>query len=477
MRWSDENLKRAEKNLNYNKTMLKEILVLAWPTVIEEGMHTGVQYISTAMVGRVGAEASAAVGLTLSTVWLMTGSFTALGMGVLSCIAKAIGAKDYEKAKIACTQAVIIALISGIIIGAISVGISPFLPRWLGAKPDIERDAFLYFFVTSIPMVFRAASSILGATLRATGNTKTPMQVSTFSIICNIILNYILINAPQTLSFGSFSINIWGAGLGVLGAAIASAICFCLNGVLMFLALCRSPYFSIRDTKISICKPVMGECMKVGLPIAGQRAIIHLGHVVFTALISQLGTTAIATHSIALAAEEAFYIPGYGMQAAAATFAGNAVGEKNAKKLREVCLTITLITIFIMTILSILLFVFPSTVMRFFTKDTEVIARGAVILRIVAVSEPLFAVSIIMEGIFNGIGDVKAPFIISVLSMWMIRLSFTYLCVVHLYLGLNAVWICMVADNVIRCILLLIRFFRRNWDSYINSSYQEKPIQ
>lgn len=464
-------MKKAEKNLKYDKEMLKEILVLAWPTVIEQALNTGVQYISTAMVGRVGAHASAAVGLTLSTVWLMTGSFTALGMGVLSCISKAIGAKDYEKARIACTQAIIITLVSGFIIGAISLGISPFLPRWLGAKPDIERDAFLYFFIPSIPMVFRAASSILGAALRATGNTKTPMRVSTFTIVCNIILNYLLINSTQTLSFGSFSTTIWGAGLGVLGAAIASSICLFLNGLLMFLALCRSPYFSIQYTKIRICKPVMNECMRVGLPITAQRMMIHLGHVVFTALVSQLGTIAIATHTIAIAAEEAFYIPGYGMQAAAATLAGNAVGEKNAKKLRKVCLAITVIAIFLMTILSILLFIFPSTVMGFFTKDPEVIAGGAVILRIVAVSEPLFAVSIIMEGIFNGIGDVKAPFIISVLSMWMIRILFTYLCVIHLGLGLNAVWICMVADNVIRCILLLIRFFRRNWDSYINNLY------
>lgn len=458
------------KSLVYDKEILRVIWVLAWPTVLEEALNTGVQYIDTAMVGRIGVQATAAVGLTASAVWLLTGSFTAIGVGVLSCIAKAIGAEDYEKAKTACTQSVILTLVCGIIIGAIALGISPFLPGWLGAKPDVERDAFLYFFITSIPMVFRAAASIFGAALRATGNTKTPMQVTTLSIISKVVLNYFLINSTHAVSFGPISFTIWGAGLNLLGAAIASSICFFANGVLMFIALCRSPFFTIRCTKIRLCKPVMGECIRIGLPIAAQRTTIYFGHIIFTALVSRLGTIAIATHSIALIAEEAFYIPGYGMQAAAATLAGNAVGEKNAKKLRKVSITITLMAAFIITILSILLFIFPDTVMAIFTKDSQVIAGGSAILRIVAVSEPLFAVSIIMEGIFNGIGDVKTPFIISVFSMWSIRILFTYLCVVQFGLGLNAVWICMVGDNVTRCILLSSGFFRRNWQSHINSS-------
>lgn len=460
---------KSVKKLIYDRTMLKAILILAWPTVLEQALQTGIQYINTAMVGSIGAQASAAIGLTTSVVWLMISTFSALGMGVLSVVAKAAGAKDFEKTKAAYTQSIILTLISGLIMSAIALGISPFLPGWLGAGEEIKKDAFLYFSITSIPMIFRAGAIIFGSVLRATGNTKTPMQVTSLTIICNIILNYLLINPSHELFIGPVSITIWGAGLGVLGSAIAASICFALNGILMFVAFCKSPYFSIRHTKIRLDKPVMGECLRIGLPITAQRVIICLGFVVFTALITKLGTIAIATHSIAIIAEEAFYIPGFGMQAAAATLAGNAVGEKNAQKLRHISLIINLMAMFVMTMLSVLLFIFPDTVMSFFTKDAQVISGGASILRIVAVSEPLFAVAIIMEGVFAGIGDVKAPFFIAVLSMWGIRILATFLCVTYFGLGLNAVWICMVGDNTVRCILLSIRFFKRNWNSYIDN--------
>lgn len=460
---------KSIKNTIYSREILKAIFVLAWPTVLEQALQTGIQYINTAMVGSISAQASAAVGLTTSTVWLMINAFAAVGMGVLSVVAKAIGAKDFEKAKVAFTQSVILALVSGLVIGAIALGISPFLPGWLGASEEIQRDAFLYFSITSIPTVFRAAAIIFGAVLRASGNTKTPMQVTTLTIICNIILNYLLINPSHLLTIGPISITVWGAGLGVLGSAIAAAVCFAVNGILMFVVFCRSPYCTIRHTKIRLDKPVMGECLRIGFPIAAQRAVMSLGYVVFTALITKLGTIAIATHSIAIIAEQAFYIPGLGMQTAAATLAGNAVGERNAEKFRNVSLMINFITMFVMAILSILLFIFPDMIMSIFTKDAQVIAGGAVILRIVAVSEPFFAVAVIMEGIFNGIGNVKVTFFISVFSMWGIRILSTFLCVTLFGLGLNAVWICMVADNTARCILLSARFFRRNWNSYIDN--------
>ena len=106
---------------------------------------------------------------------------------------------------------------------------------------------------------------------------------------------------------------------------------------------------------------------------------------------------------------------------------------------------------------------FPNAMMSIFTQDPQVIKYGSSVLRIVAVSEPMFGALIILEGIFNGVGDTKAPFYACLFSMWCVRVFSTYLCVFVFKLGLNAVWVCMVADNMARFIILLTRFINGRW--------------
>lgn len=206
----------------------------------------------------------------------------------------------------------------------------------------------------------------------------------------------------------------------------------------------------------------MHSMLSLALPIALNRLATCLGQVVFTRLVTSLGTTVFAAHSIALTAEEAFYIPGYGMQSAATTLTGNAIGARDKKKLKHTSSLLILLSFAFMTITGSLLFLLATQMMQLFTPDAEVIRLGASALRIVALSEPIFGISIILEGIFNGAGDTRHPFLYSLFSMWGIRIVGTFLCVHFFQLGLNAVWLCMVADNVCRGILLAIRYRRHS---------------
>lgn len=455
------------KNVKQRKEMIILICTLAWPAILEQALQTAVQYVSSAMVGRLGANASAAVGVTTTVNWLINSPAFAMGIGVLSYISLCIGAKKIEKAKIAAIQSIIITIILGIVMGVITLSISPFLPKWLGAAPEIQRDASLYFGIICIPMLFRVATIIFGAVLRSTGDMKTPMMVNLIMNIINIILNFILIYGNETISIGKFKIVTYGAGLGVAGSAIAAAIAYSISGCLMFFALYRNEKVSPKREKIKLNLPVMRRCVSVGFPVTVERVITCLGQVVFSSLVTRLGTIAFAAHSIAITAEEAFYIPGYGMQSSASTLVGNALGEKNEEKLQHISVTIIWIAVIVMTITGALLFIFPDNMMSFFIQDPAVIKSGASVLRIVAVSEPMFGALIILEGIFNGAGDTKAPVLVSILSMWGVRITGTFICIFKLNLGLNAVWVCMVADNVFRFVLLLIRFLSGAWKKHL----------
>ncbi|OPJ58136.1 MATE family efflux transporter [Clostridium oryzae] len=453
----------TEKRSFNNKEMIILIFSLAWPSIVEQALQTVVQYIDSAMVGRIGAEASAAVGLTTTVTWLVNSPLWAMGIGVLAYISMSIGAKKYRRAKIAATQSIIITIVLGVAIGIITLSVSPFLPKLLGADTKIQRNASLYFAIICIPMIFRASSIIFGAVLRATGDMKTPMMVNLIMNIVNILLNFLLIYPTRTISLGHLNFTIYGAGLGVVGSATATATAHCVSGSLMFISLCRNKLVSPMGEKVRLHRPIMQRCVEVGFPVTLERVTSCLGQVVFTGLVTQLGTLALAAHTIAITAEQAFYIPGYGMQSSASTLAGNSLGEKNEKKFKHMSVTIICLTVAIMTITGALLFIFPKSMMSIFSENATVIKSGASVLRIVAVSEPMFGALIILEGIFNGIGDTKTPLFIALFSMWGVRILFTFLCVSVLGLGLRAVWFCMVADNVTRFILLLIRFLRGRW--------------
>lgn len=445
-------------------TDIKMILLLALPTIIEQALQTIVQYADTAMVGRLGADASAAVGLTTSVTWLVNAPMFAAGIGVLACMARFWGSKDGPSVTKTGGQALFLVLIVGVAEGFVFTAASSHIPAWLGAEEHIRPAAAAYFTIISLPMLFRASNIILSSALRAVKDMKTPMKVNLLVNGMNIVLNYFLIYETRQIFIGSRAVTVVGAGLGVAGAAAATALSQTLGGILMFIAFMRNTRLNMCSEKLRFDKDIMTRCVVIGIPVALERMCVCLGHVTFTGLVTKLGTVAFASHSIALTAEQAFYIPGYGMQAAASTLVGNAIGERDAHKLKKVSGQLMQLAFWLMTATGLLLFSFPRWLMGLFTPDAAVIEGGIIILRLVALSEPIFGVVIMLEGIFNGAGDTRMPFVISLVSMWGVRIASTWLCVNVFHLGLTAVWLCMIADNVCRFILLTIKYKR--WKIY-----------
>ncbi|MBE6114632.1 MAG: MATE family efflux transporter [Erysipelotrichaceae bacterium] len=446
-----------------DREVLQKIKKLAIPSIIEEALAVIVLYVDTAMVGAIGANASASVGLTSTTNWLVYSPMWAFAVGFLATISQALGAQDEERARKAGKHAIYASIFIGILLMIITLSIARRLPVWLGADIEIIDDAGIYFSIISAPMLFRATSTILGAVLRASGDTRTPMLVNAIVNVLNIILNFLMIDVPFIWTIGSLSIPIYRMGLGVKGAAIATAISVTVGGILMFVAYYKHPVISCKGETIHYDPQIMQDILRIAFPVALERIAHSSGQVVFTGLVARLGTISVAAHSIALTAEEAFYIPGYGMQTAASTLAGNAVGERNEQKLMKTSQTIMLLAFLAMTIMGGILFLFASPIMQIFTPDPEVIIRGAMALRIVAVSEPIFGVLIILQGVFDGVGDTKFPFIISTFTMWGIRLLFTHIALTYLHGTLNSVWICMVIDNTTRCLIYALRFNDQKW--------------
>lgn len=449
-----------------SKADWKAICRLSWPAVVQEALATLVVYADTAMVGALGANASAAIGLTETVGWLVASLAGVAGVGVLSVCAQADGAGDEALLNRAGQQALFLTLFTGALLTAGCLIIAPFLARWLGGDESILQDATAYFTIVSVPLVFRAAVLILSSALRGVSNMKTPMLIGLLTNGVNIVLNFFLIFPARQLG----RVFVYGAGLGVRGAAIATAISFVTGGVLMLLCFCKNPRFRFRETGFHLDRAVLSRCLSIALPVALQRGVVCFGHILFSSLIARLGVVPLAAHTIAIQAEQAFYVPGYGLQSAAATLAGNAVGEGNEQKLRHTGFLLSAAAALLMLAAGAVLFFFAPALMRLFTPDDAVVQLGAAVLRIVSVSEPVYGVLVILEGVFNGMGDTRPPVLYAICTSWGVRVLGSALMIHVFHFGLRAVWIMMVLDNICRCLLLLRRFLSGKWRYRISAA-------
>ena len=440
------------------------IMGLAWPTIVEQVMQTAVQYIDTAMVGAIGTQATAAVGATSTFGWMVFSTISALSVGFLSFIAQACGANDREAAKKAVSQAVLITLIGGILSTVITTSLSGVVPKLMQVDPNIQELASTYFFIIYLPMLPRTASTIFGTLLRAAGDTKTPMKVGIIVNIINILGNLLLIFPSRLVELGSFSFTMPGAGLGVVGAAIASAISFTWGGIHITYALWKHPMVSPRGCSLKPDKEILKPCVKIAFPNMLQRFGTSMGFVAFASMINSLGEVATAAHTIANTVESAFYIPGYGMETAASTLAGNALGAKDNKRMKSLASMFMPIEIGLMIVSGAALFASAPALMGLFSKSPEVIELGATVLRMVAVSEPFYGFSIIVEGLMLGVGKTKEPFVYNVLGMWCVRIVGTFICTQLLGFGLVSAWACMIGHNLLIFALYLIAYIRGTWN-------------
>lgn len=449
--------------------MLPAIFALAWPTMLEELLQTAVQYIDTAMVGSLGTQATAAVGATSTVNWLVSSTIAALGIGFLSYVSQACGAGDRSKVGRTSAQAVLTVLVCGLFFTGLTLGLSRYVPVWMQVDPEIQSLTARYFFILYTPMLFRTATIIFGTLLRSVGDSKTPMRVGLLVNILNVILNVLLIYPTRTW----FGLRIWGAGLGVIGAALASAISFTAGGICISVALWRHPVITPRGNSFRPDFEILKPCLKVALPNALQRFGTSLGYVAFASMINSIGDVATAAHTIANTVESAFYIPGYGMQTAAATLAGNALGARDNHRAGKLAQMIIFVETVLMILSGGLLFVFAPQMMGLFSRDAQVILLGSVVLKMVALSEPFYGVAIIIEGMMHGMGNTMLPFLFSISGMWGIRIVGTFLCTQIFGMGLVSAWACMIAHNLALFTAFLICYLTGRWNPMNKKSIEK----
>ena len=443
--------------------MHASIWTLAWPAMLEFGLQTIVQYADLFMVGGLGTEATAIVGITAQLHFLIKFPISSMSVGVLVNIAKAMGEKNSQEIRRTSMQTVFISLLIGMVGTIAAYAICPILPILLNMDGELKKGFLQYYMISYSTLILFTIGSMFAAVLRAVEDMKSPMFINGFVNILNIILNAIFIYPGESVRIGKLKVFLPGFGLGIIGSAIATAIAIGSGGIMMLLKVYYNPLATMRHEKLKPDLQLIKDLLKISIPAGLSSFVNGSGRLIFTSFVTGIGITAAAAHSIALTIEGFFYIPAVGVEKAVTVLAGTYLGEKNEKKLVDMTKAATILACGMMFVLGVLLLVFSGAFTVIFTKDSGVASLSAQMLRIVALTEPFLALSLVMEGAFQGLGNTKTPFWASTVSMWFFRVGICYILTVYLHLGLASVWICMIADNACRGYLLTRQFVRKKW--------------
>ncbi len=442
---------------------ISAVLALSWPAIVQQLMLTLVQYIDTAMVGSLGPNATASVGVVSSSVWLFNGLLGAAATGFAVQVAQHIGARETERARSVVRESMLFSLLFGVFMGSAAAALSFSLPGLLGAEEAIRPDASAYFLIVGCSMPFLMAINLMSSLLRCMGDTRTPMLFNITLNIFNTIFNFLLIYEPREASVFGLRVFLPGAGLGVPGAALGSALASLLVALLFlrrFLSRDFPLRISLRD-RFRFTRDCLSAMIRIAIPQAMAHTASCGAQIAVTVIVAGLGTQAVAANSLAVTAEALCYQPGYGVSTAATTLVGQSIGAGRRDLAVRFARVSTLLGMAIMTGTGLLMFLFAEPLIGMFTPDADVMRLGASVLRIEAFAEPLFAASIVASGAFSGAGDTKWSFAANLLSMWGIRLPIALLLIGSL--GLTGMWIAMACELSIKGLVFLWRLRSKKW--------------
>ncbi|MGD8114352.1 MAG: MATE family efflux transporter, partial [Sphaerochaetaceae bacterium] len=430
------------------------------------------QYIDTAMVGSLGPVATAAVAVNTSTIWLVNGVMYSFGAAYSVVIARYIGAQESDNIQKSVKQAFLAMISLSLIITLVMSIVSRHLAIWLGVEQKVVSDAVDYMKIIAISYPFFITFIFLSNMIRSSGDTKTPLISNIVTNLFNITGNFLLIFPTREITFLSREFTVYGAGLGVKGAAIATLISHILSAsILLTIVLTKDSPLKISLKKFSWrFDPIIShQVLRVGLPMALERITLSSGQIVLTSLVTNLGTVSLAAHHLAITAESITFMPVSGFSLASATLVAQALGAKKREMAKDFARRTLIGGIVLMSVTGTGMYLAAVQLMSFFTQDIEVITLGARVLRIEAFAQPFFAMSIVIGGILRGAGDTKWPFIFSIIGMWFVRLLPAFVLITFFNGTLIVGWVCMVADLVVRGSLNFHRYRSGKWlDVWVN---------
>lgn len=427
---------------------IKMIVLLSLPAILSQISSTLMQYIDASMVGSLGANASASIGIVSSTTWLLGGICLASITGFTVQVAHAIGAQKFRKARNIMKEGFLVGIAISLVLSLIGILVSSSLPGWLKANREIWSMASSYFLIYALFLPFQQLNYISTNMLQVSGNMKTPSLLNIVMCFLDVVFNMYF---------------IFYLDLGVVGASLGTGLSqFVISCILCFYLFSKSEMLRWhKEEKLHFHKEELKNALRIGFPVGIDRLIISSSYIAFTRIVSPLGTIAIASNSFAITAESLCYMPGFGVQSAACTIIGQSIGAKRKDTTFGLAVLISILGIGCMALSGVVMYISAPLLMAILTPEPEIIKLGVDILRIEAFAEPMYGASIVILGILQGAGDTLSSSIMNFISVWFVRIPLAYY--LSCQFGLQGAWFAMALELNIRGVLFIFRLAHKGW--------------
>ena len=461
-------LLRAGQELSLSQ-QVKLVILLSIPAILAQISHVAMEYIDASMVGSLGADASASVGIVSTSTWMIWGLCNCAASGFSVQVAHLVGARNNHAARSVVRQGLVTTLIFSLVISSIALSVSGGLPHWLGGGDEICTDATDYFRIVSLCLPVSQMGMLSMGVLRSSGNILVPSLGNIALCLLDVIFNFLFIYPTRAVEICDLEILIPGAGLGVRGAALGTATSEVVMCSFLLWFLFR------RSSTLRLCnehgsfrphKACLVRAAKISFPMGLQHLVMTSAQVVGTSIVAPLGKMSIAANSFGVTAESICYMPGFGVADAAQTLVGQSLGAGRKPLMHNFARVSVGLGMVVMTVMGALMYAGAPFMMSLLTPVDEIRALGVEALRIEAFAEPLFAASIVGYGVFVGAGDTLKPCIMNLFSMWAVRLSLAYMLAPRM--GLAGVWTAMCIEICFRGLIFLARLKWGNWDKGVD---------
>lgn len=435
--------------------LLAHAFKIAWPSTLESFLVALVSVVDTIMVGRLGASAIAAVGLTNQPKFVGLAVFLSLNVAVSAIVARRKGEGDREGANRVLVQAMLLVAGLTLLVSSLFVAFAEPILQLAGSNEDTHLLAASYFRIIMGGMFFNVMSLVINAAQRGCGNTRIALRTNVTSNLVNIVLNYLLIEGH----FGFPALGVRGAALAtVCGTVVALVMSVCSvlhpEGFLYLFLSTNRPRFDRRT---------LATIGNIGSATLAEQLFLRFGFLTYAMMVARLGTNAFAAHQIGMNIITISFSFGDGLSIASVALVGQSLGEKRPDLARIYGSYCQRMGFLCSTLLAVVYLFFGQTVFGFFTSEAPVLAYGGMIMRLVCVIVYTQIAQVIFSGGLRGAGDTRYVAMVGLVSVAIMRPLSGWVFIYALDMGLLGAWLGLLLDQSIRLLLTFVRFRSGRW--------------
>lgn len=436
------------------KQLAKSILIIAAPAILEMALNTLLMIADTLMVSQmIGQSALSGVGMVNSIFFVLIFVFSSFNTGAVALVSRSYGEKDMNKAMLYSGNNLTLNLMIGLVVtyGAVMLKNYFFIPY--DVTEEVLSNAHSYYNIIIPGLIFQFISFALASSSRGVGDTKTPMYITAFANIFNIIFNYVLISG-----FWFFP------EMGIEGAALSTTISRIIASfIYLYMFVLGNHKIRLTLHAMKIKGSHLGQLWKISWPGAIEQFLMQTSFLIVGIFVTLLDTSSEALFRILISIESTSFMPAVGISIATATLVGKSLGEKDIEKASDTGNLATIMGIVWGVCAALLFLIFPKFLLSLFTKETAILSSGVAVFKVMAFNQLFLTASIVMSGALRGAGDTSAVMWLTLFRLWLIFTPVSYLLIQYTSLEVASIWYAEVLSLSVNLLFLVIRFRSRRW--------------